>query len=231
MLGHGLLLLAVLALPALSLHHGTAKAAAEPPVARDALILKPQAPVTTAHHDPMVYTVRSGDVLGSIAQRFNVAMADIVAYNQLTDPDKLQVGARLVLPDGAVASAAPLPATPKPRVTKPAAPAPARILGRPGRFPYGYCTYWVAIHRYIPWLGNANQWFGAAVSLGWATGQTPQLGAIMVTRESGWGHVALVEAVYPDGSWDVNEMNYRGWGIVSHRHIRPGGVPLIGFIY
>jgi surface antigen len=37
--------------------------------------------------------------------------------------------------------------------------------------------------------------------------------------------------VYGDGSWTVSEMNYQGWGIVDRRRIRPGTVPLIGFIY
>jgi surface antigen len=52
----------------------------------------------------------------------------------------------------------------------------------------------------------------------------------MVTWESWWGHVAYVESV--DGScWTVSEMNYKGFGIVDYRHICPGQVPLIGFVY
>jgi len=43
--------------------------------------------------------------------------------------------------------------------------------------------------------------------------------------------VAYVESVNGDGSWTVSEMNFRGWGIVDMRTIKPGGVPLIGFIY
>jgi surface antigen len=59
----------------------------------------------------------------------------------------------------------------------------------------------------------------------------------MVTWESPyWGHVAYVEQVYSDGSWLVSEMNYAGvngggWGKVSYRHVIPGTIPLIGFIY
>jgi len=40
-----------------------------------------------------------------------------------------------------------------------------------------------------------------------------------------------VDAVYPDGSWVVSEMNYIGLGIRDQRLVRPGEVPLIGFIY
>ena len=54
----------------------------------------------------------------------------------------------------------------------------------------------------------------------------------MVTWESRqFGHVTYVEAINPDGSWVVSEMNYVGWGVIDQRTIRPGTVPLIGFIY
>jgi len=53
----------------------------------------------------------------------------------------------------------------------------------------------------------------------------------MVTWESGWGHVAIVESVNADGSWTVSEMNFAGFGVISSRTIRPGRVPLLGFIY
>jgi surface antigen len=43
--------------------------------------------------------------------------------------------------------------------------------------------------------------------------------------------VAYVENVYPDGSWQVSEMNFVGFGVTSQRTISPGQVPLIGFIY
>ncbi|TMC10196.1 MAG: CHAP domain-containing protein [Chloroflexi bacterium] len=101
----------------------------------------------------------------------------------------------------------------------------------PNRFAYGYCTWYVANKRYIPWLGNAIDWWPNARAYGYAEGYTPQVGAVMVTRESGYGHVAYVEAVYPNGSWLVSEMNFIGWNRVSTRIIFPGTVPLVGFIY
>ena len=68
--------------------------------------------------------------------------------------------------------------------------------------------------------------------MGFPEGSTPRLGAIMVTRESALGHVAYVESVDPDGlGWTVSEMNYRGFGVVSSRHITARQVPLVGFIY
>jgi surface antigen len=98
-------------------------------------------------------------------------------------------------------------------------------------FAYGYCTWYVANRRPIPWFGNAIEWWPNARAYGFAEGQAPRVGAVMVTAESSAGHVAYVEAVYPDGSWKVSEMNFVAWGVVSTRTIHPGQVPLLGFIY
>jgi surface antigen len=101
----------------------------------------------------------------------------------------------------------------------------------PNHFSYGYCTWYVANKRFIPWFGNAIDWWPNARAYGAAEGQAPKVGAVMVTRESGYGHVAYVEAVNADGSWTVSEMNFAGWNRVTSRTIRPGQVPLVGFIY
>jgi peptidoglycan DL-endopeptidase CwlO len=114
------------------------------------------------------------------------------------------------------------------------AAAPARWSGTgpyPNHFSYGYCTWYVANRRYVPWFGNAIDWWPNARPYGYAEGQAPKVGAIMVTRESGFGHVAYVEAVNGDGSWTVSEMNFTGWNQVDRRTIYPGQVPLVGFIY
>jgi surface antigen len=101
----------------------------------------------------------------------------------------------------------------------------------PNRFAPGNCTWYVASLVYVPWLGNAKDWWPNAAAYGYAEGQAPQVGAIMVTAESGYGHVALVTAVNGDGSWTVTEMNYQGLYVVDSRTIAPGTVPVIGFIY
>ena len=101
----------------------------------------------------------------------------------------------------------------------------------PNHFAYGYCTWYVANKRNIPWFGNAIDWWPNARSYGQAEGSTPRVGAVMVTRESGYGHVAYVESVNADGSWTVSEMNFIGWNRVSTRTIRPGQAPVVGFIY
>jgi surface antigen/peptidoglycan hydrolase CwlO-like protein len=106
-------------------------------------------------------------------------------------------------------------------------------------FAFGYCTYYVATRRCIPWLGNAADWWGAAAAYGYTEGQVPQRGAVVVWGRSGSspvGHVAYVEAVGPDGgvpagSFLVSEMNHSGWDRVDYRTVRVGSPGILGFIY
>lgn len=120
----------------------------------------------------------------------------------------------------------------------PAPPAPVTNIRVGGyvsagsnNFPYGYCTYYVAQKRAVNWGGNAREWYGNAQATGHTVGSAPRVGAIMVTSESYYGHVAYVESVNPNGSFTVSEMNYAGWEVVNYRTISAGSVPLIGFIY
>jgi LysM repeat protein len=46
------------------------------------------------------YTVRAGDTLGSIAITFDVSVADILAVNNLADPDTLSIGEVIYIPPG-----------------------------------------------------------------------------------------------------------------------------------
>ncbi len=47
---------------------------------------------------PPVYIVQSGDTLSGIAARYNTSVADLIAANQLGDPDRLAIGQRLAIP-------------------------------------------------------------------------------------------------------------------------------------
>ncbi len=44
-----------------------------------------------------IYTVRSGDSLWKIAQRFNVTVADLINDNKLSDPDNIFPGQKLII--------------------------------------------------------------------------------------------------------------------------------------
>lgn len=175
----------------------------------------------------VLYVVQQGDTIESIASKFSGNVSMIVAQNDLYG-EEIKVGMRIMIPDGV----GPDEVEPEPEPED--EPAPRSRVAYSGssynRFPYGWCTYYVASRRNVPWSGNAGDWYWNARSMGYATGRTPAPGAIMVTGESGWGHVAYVESVN-GGSFTVSEMNYQGWGVVSRRTITASQVPLYGFIY
>ncbi|HEY7202004.1 MAG TPA: CHAP domain-containing protein [Candidatus Dormibacteraeota bacterium] len=192
--------------------------------------------------DGVVVTTQQGDTPMSLANTYHVTPGAIIDFNYLRtgEQDPVQAGTALVVPGGQ-----------GPDFERPASVRstfiPVAHGGSGGysivsvggsyptragnRFSYGYCTWYVFNRRQVPWLGDAWQWFGNAQAAGYATGQTPRVGAILVTWESSWGHVAYVEAVNADGSYTVSEMNFVRWNVIDQRTIKPGGVPLIGFIY
>ncbi|MGK4578528.1 CHAP domain-containing protein [Kitasatospora sp. HPMI-4] len=71
--------------------------------------------------------------------------------------------------------------------------------------------------------GNANTWDDAARRVGVTVNTTPTVGAIAVNDVHGtYGHVAYVNAVYSDGSFDVEEYNWNNrtaYGTRSHVHV------------
>ena len=185
----------------------------------------------------LAYTVKSGDDIDSIAKQFKADKDKIIAFNSLHLDGELKVGETITIPDGQKE-------IPKP---KPTATSGLGIAERPyesfesagktlsgsggsgHRFPYGYCTWYVAQKRNIPWGGNAGTWLYHAKSAGYATGKTPTVGAIMVSSESWWGHVALVTSVSAD-SFTVSEMNYKGWAKKSTRVVSKNSRVIKGFI-
>jgi surface antigen len=181
--------------------------------------------------------IAAGDTVPALADRYHVDAASVIGYNGIRNPLQLAPDSFVMVPDGTgFTSSQEAGSTSSGQASAPAAAAvPDEIPhGRSSynHFPWGQCTYYVASRRNIPWNGDAWMWYGAARASGYATGASPRVGAIMVTWESRYyGHVAIVEAVYGDGSYLISEMNYRGLGIVDQRHIIPGQVPLIGFIY
>jgi surface antigen len=140
-------------------------------------------------------------------------------------------------PQIAVAQAPQIAAAQAPQMRSPSfGPGSGSVTGGSScgnHFSYGYCTWYVANRRCIPWFGNAWEWYGQAQAYGYPVGSQARVGAVAVwdQRMSSYGHVAYVESVQSDG-FTVSEMNYNAWGQVNSRFVpysNPG--PLTGFIY
>jgi surface antigen/LysM repeat protein len=200
------------------------------PKAGDSLLIPPIAGV--------VVQARKGDTVANLAAVWHVAPASIIDFNYLRNPDTdLTDGRLLVVPAGRGSTITPTAADANlPAAIGSRGVFAIKVQGTAGpydpHFPFGQCTWYVATKVQIPWHGDAWTWYSNAQSAGWAVGSTPRVGAVMVTWESRiFGHVSYVEAINADGSWVVSEMNYVGWGVIDQRTVRPGQVPLIGFIY
>ncbi|MBR2855444.1 LysM peptidoglycan-binding domain-containing protein [Candidatus Saccharibacteria bacterium] len=176
----------------------------------------------------IVYTVKSGDTIESIAEKYGSTAAEITALNDL-EVSGISEGAKIIIKNGS------LPETERPEYVPP-------VVVRRSTYTYlgntserqnmrsegyrydiggGQCVNWTAYKR--PDLvargvtGNANYWDDSARAAGILVDRTPAAGAVFQT-DSGWvGHVGYVEAVNPDGSIEVTEMNY---GYTPYRVVR-----------
>lgn len=164
----------------------------------------------------IVYTVKAGDTIDTIAQKYKADKSQLIAAND-AEIVGLKVGEQIIIPNGQ-----------QPEVVsyRPAANyastgfawGGSAIYGYNG-YDYGYCTWWVATRREqvgmpLPAnLGNASSWGYIARGAGLGVGSTPRLYAAAVTSTRGEGHVVFVEAVNDDGSIVISEMNHLGWAV------------------
>lgn len=184
------------------------------------------------------YTVQKDDTVDSVAKKYKAEKDKIVTFNNLPANGELKVGEEITIPGGQkeIPRATPTPSSSSIGIaSRPYESfSVGKVLeGKAGSghsFPYGYCTWYVAQKRYIPWSGNAGAWLYNAKSAGYATGRAPKVGSIMVTSESWWGHVAIVEKVSGDNV-TVSEMNYKGFAKRSTRTLSSKSRVIKGFIY
>jgi len=167
-----------------------------------------------------------------------------------SDPPRgllVQTGVQIYVRQAPTTTAVVMSSVPAPAPLRSGARTPVRsgpawavgpVSGAADGFTFGYCTWWVAHKRDVPWRGNAAQWWWNARAFGFAEGSMPRAGAIMVmgiSSTSPQGHVAYVESVNANGSFLVSEMNWwgvpgGGWGRVDYRTVTSMR-DVLGFIY
>lgn len=90
-------------------------------------------------------------------------------------------------------------------------------------YDFGECTWYVA--STLPWVqghwGNAADWAASAARAGFGITNYPVAGAVVVYAAGGgyssFGHVAIVQSVYADGTFLVSEMNFVAFDQVDTR--------------
>lgn len=180
----------------------------------------------------IVYTVKAGDTLDSLAQKYQADKSQLIAAND-AEITGITVGEQIIIPNGQ-----------QPVVTYASSYSNASafpwggsaIYGYNG-YDYGYCTWWVANRRAqvgmpLPSnLGNASSWPAIGRLAGLAEGNTPKQYAAAVTSTRGEGHVVFVEAVNDDGSIVISEMNHLGWAVKDTETISAAQAASYIYIY
>lgn len=187
--------------------------------------------------DGIIYTVKSGDTLDSIASKYKADKAQITIFNDLDLGGDPAAGTQLIIPGGQ------LPSNERPGYVAPVTVTNGISYGTynggygsvytggvssGNRYSYGQCT-WYAYERRMQlgmpvggmW-GNAYSWAYMAQAAGYLVDGNPTAGAVM-QNSGGYGHVAVVESVNPGVSITISEMNaYRfggGWNRVGRGEI------------
>jgi len=203
---------------------------------------KPKEPTQT------IVTVNAGDTLTSIAEAHETTYVTLFNANEnIASPDAIDIGNEIRIPTAdeelpdryaeyaasvAAAVAAATVAAPAPAAASDYTPVYSQTYTPGSQAVYatdsagntyfkGYCTWYVKDRRPdLPnMLGNGGEWTANAAARGYATGSTPQVGAVAETN----GHVAYVEAVNGDGTITISEMNgTAGFGNVGSRNVPAG---------
>lgn len=192
---------------------------------------------TKPKEEHIVVTVKAGDTLTSIAEKYKTTYTRLFNANKkIMNPNVIDVGDKVRIPNkkeklpnrmAEVVAATPVaaPVAYKAPVTYTATPNYSyRPTGSTSGNTYyqGYCTWYAKEKRPdLPnMLGNGGQWTANAAARGYATGTSARAGAIAETP----GHVMYVEKVYGDGTMLISEMNgSAGFGNVGTRRVPTSG--------
>ena len=183
--------------------------------------------------DGVVYTVKDGDTAQSLAEKYKTSAERVVLYNDIDDGAKLSTGSRIVLPGGELPeNERPGYVAPRSRLTTTSASRSWLTASVGNRYAAGNCTWYVYERRLQlgrpigSFWGNASTWATSARAAGFVVNNTPAPGAIFQTTAGYYGHVGIVERV-ENGVVYVSDMNYAGYGIITHRTLNGAG----GYLY
>jgi len=183
----------------------------------------------------IAYTVKDGDTAEKLAEKYKADASLITTYNDL-EINGLTPGLKIIIPNGV------LPNEERPGYVAPVQQYTATFItgyssgfsngktwfikrgtANLGRYAFGNCTAYAFDRRAelgrpvgAMW-GNAGTWATYARNEGYTVDRSPSAGAVI----QDWGHVAIVEAVLPNGDLQLSEMNASvaggGYNIVSGR--------------
>lgn len=188
--------------------------------------IKPGQKLTILPISGILHTIKKGETLDKIVKNYKGDLEKTITFNGLPASGNLAIGQQIVIPDGEKAGYA----QPRTYAISTFNDFPRPYANESHKFPWGQCTWYVAQRRYIPWNGNAKTWIYKAAEYGFATGNEPQIGAIIQTRENSYyGHVAYVENI--EGDYITISEMHLGRGIKKVRTLNKDDWRIIGYIY
>lgn len=176
----------------------------------------------------VIHEVAESDTPESLAKRYRASEVQIIAFND-AEIEGLPVGEKVIIPEGIKPSV-------QQSVSQTGSGRIAYSFGNEALYggngySYGYCTWHVAnrraeIGRPIPRnLGHAVTWATLASQSGFTVSEEPIAGAVLWHKNTsiarGYGHVAFVEQINPDGSAYISDMNWAGWNVLTYRTLQP----------
>lgn len=159
------------------------------------------------------YTVKSGDSLYAIANKYGVNVNALMKANNLNGY-LITPNQQLKIPSNSTTVA---PTKTNPNVSNTGGGSggySSPTFSHQNLYTAGQCTWYVFDRRAQAGLpistywSDAKYWAGNAAADGYTVDHNPSVGSIMQTTTGYYGHVAYVERVNADGSILVSEMNY-----------------------
>ena len=192
-------------------------------------IIRPGQKLTILPTTGLIHKVRRGDTISSIAKKYGASKENIIETNSLENASAITIGQNLIIPGGKMPPPPRLKPRPQYNLVKKILPSSGKA-NKGHHFPWGQCTWYVSQRRYVPWGGHAKYWISNAKRYGYTISTKPRVGAIIVLRESWYGHVAYVESVSKN-KVTFAEANYLGIGVVDRRTLSTRDRRIIGYIY
>lgn len=222
--------------------------------------LKPGETLTILPVTGVQYTAHAGESVESIAKKFKADSNRIISFNNLELSGKIKSGQKLIIPGGILPkSDRPGYEPSASQSSNYGSPAPFQYSpsygsgfggdswhigvgtnGNDGGYAFGNCTAYAFSRRAElgkpigrMW-GNAATWAAMAQAQGYRVDNTPAAGAVM-QNGGGYGHVAIVEEVLPNGDVRISEMNAYvpggGFNIVSGRTVPASNARSYSYIH
>lgn len=177
----------------------------------------------------LIYTVKAGDSLSKIAEKYNMNYLELARYNNIPNPNLIYINQKIKIPAQYVGGTS--VSTGKkytPRLTAPAKTDKNYYSDKNIFYACGYgmpnCTAYawgrlleLTGKSYDKLCGNAEDWWGVAEKAGLKKGKTPKLGAIVCWKagkvkdgSDGAGHVGVVEQIKSNGDIVVSNSAWKG---------------------